>query len=189
MRHTNYANPHGLADKSNHSTALEQGFLANYAMRNETFREIVSTKTFTSINYVPLRRCQKMQHYDQTWRTYDERDIPFNHGSVQYVQYCQTWYNSNKLLDIPGFCGVKTGQTQTAGACLAIYYHNSILNKNLITVVLGSKNVEYRWKDTWRITLWAEAVLKEERDRRSGAILSPTKSNRKAPGSGIRNLM
>ena len=38
MRLTNYANPHGLADKSNHSTALEQAFLANYCMRNEIFR-------------------------------------------------------------------------------------------------------------------------------------------------------
>jgi len=38
MRHTNYANPHGLADKSNHSTALELAYLANYAMKNEEFR-------------------------------------------------------------------------------------------------------------------------------------------------------
>ena len=68
MRLTNYANPHGLADKSNHSTALEQAFLANYCMRNETFRQIVSTKSFSSINYVPLKRCQKMPHYDfNTW--------------------------------------------------------------------------------------------------------------------------
>ena len=38
MKKTNYANPHGLADKSNHSTALEQSYLAAYCMRNETFR-------------------------------------------------------------------------------------------------------------------------------------------------------
>lgn len=35
MKYTNYANPHGLADKSNHSTALELAYLANYAMKNE----------------------------------------------------------------------------------------------------------------------------------------------------------
>ena len=38
MKNSNYANPHGLADKANHSSALELAFLANHAMRNETFR-------------------------------------------------------------------------------------------------------------------------------------------------------
>ena len=116
--------------------------------------------------------------------------MPFIHGGVPYVQYYQTWYNSNKLLEVPGFCGVKTGQTSTAGACLAIYYKNTVLNKNLITVVLGSKSVEYRWKDTKRLTLWADAVLMEDTPNRSGATLgSPTKTNRKETKSGVRQLM
>ena len=38
MRLTNYANPHGLADKSNHSTAFELAYMANQAMKNELFR-------------------------------------------------------------------------------------------------------------------------------------------------------
>ena len=43
---------------------------------------------------------------------------------------------------------------------MAIFYNSSLIpNKNLVTVVLGSKNVEYRWKDTRRLTLWAEQVL------------------------------
>ena len=46
MKNSNYANPHGLADKANHSSALELAFLANYCMKNETFRQIVNTKTF-----------------------------------------------------------------------------------------------------------------------------------------------
>ena len=163
MRHTNYANPHGLADKSNHSTALELAYLANYAMRNDVFRQVVNTKSFTSINFAPLKRCKKLPNYDfNTWQLYDERDIPFKHGGVEYIQYYQTWHNSNKLLELPGFCGVKTGQTNTAGACLAIFYRNTTIDKNLVTVVLGSKNIEYRWKDTRRLTLWAEAILLQE---------------------------
>mmetsp|Transcript_11842 Transcript_11842/g.14073 ORF Transcript_11842/g.14073 Transcript_11842/m.14073 type:complete len:132 (+) Transcript_11842:263-658(+) len=130
-----------------------------------------------------------MPHYDfNTWTTYDERDVPFNHGGVPFVQYYQTWYNSNKLLEVPGFCGVKTGQTSTAGACLAIFYRNTIINKNLVTVVLGSKSVEYRWKDTRRLTLWADAILMEDTAMRTGISLSPTKSNRKATHSGVRQL-
>lgn len=88
MRHTNYANPHGLADKSNHSTALEQAFLANYAMKNPTFAKIVNTKTFSSINYLPQKRSRRLPNHEFTnWQLYDERDIPFPHGEVQYVQY------------------------------------------------------------------------------------------------------
>ena len=126
-----------------------------------------------------------MPHYDfNTWRVYEESEMPFNHGDVPYVEYFQTWYNSNKLLDVPGFCGVKTGQTTTAGACLAIYYKSStLLNKNLITVVLGSKNVEYRWKDPRRLTLWADACLEADTIANSRMIaqssLSPTKTGRR----------
>ena len=86
---------------------------------------------------------------------------------------------------MPGFCGVKTGQTTTAGPCLAIYYRSSLTkNKNLITVVLGSKSVEYRWKDTRRLTLWADAVLAEDIANNSRAAagsssMSPIKIGRK----------
>jgi len=176
MRQTNYANPHGLADRSNHSTALELAYLANYAMRNPMFREIVNTKSFTTINFVPLQRCKRLPNYNfETWRLYDGRDIPFIHGNVQYVQFYQTWYNSNKLLELPGFCGVKTGQTLTAGSCLAIYYKSPVIDRHLVTVVLGSKSVEYRWKDTRRLTLWAEAILIQD-DKTRGP--SPTKNVR-----------
>ena len=78
MRATNYANPHGLADKSNHSTALELAYLANFAMKNDTFRQIVNTKSFTSINYLPMKRCRRLPNYEfETWHTYQDRDIPF----------------------------------------------------------------------------------------------------------------
>ena len=55
-------------------------------MKSEIFRQIVNTKTYTSINFVPLKRCKKLPNYDfTTWMTYDERDVPFSHGDVQYV--------------------------------------------------------------------------------------------------------
>lgn len=71
---------------------------------------------------------------------------------------------------------MKTGQTSTAGCCLAIYYRNPTIGKNLVTVVLGSKNVEYRWKDTRRLTHWADAILMDEHARKN----SPTKVNTNA---------
>ena len=70
-----------------------------------------------------------------------------------------TWFNSNKLLSVKGFKGVKTGITQTAGPCLCILYENDTYKHKLITVVLGCKNVDYRWRDARRLTLWADNMI------------------------------
>jgi len=71
-----------------------------------------------------------------------------------------SWYNSNRLLTVPGFSGIKTGITHTAGSCLSVSYENG--DCKLITVVLGSRSVEYRWKDARRLTLWAACTLAKQ---------------------------
>jgi D-alanyl-D-alanine carboxypeptidase (penicillin-binding protein 5/6) len=40
---TNFANPNGLYDKNHYTTAYDLSLIAAYAMKNETFRKIVST--------------------------------------------------------------------------------------------------------------------------------------------------
>ena len=45
LRSTHFANPHGLDDEQNYSTARDLASLAAYALEREDFREIVSTKT------------------------------------------------------------------------------------------------------------------------------------------------
>lgn len=91
--------------------------------------------------------------------TVEGSDLPFeaDHG-CKFIKYPMTWYNSNRLLTVEGFSGIKTGITLTAGSCLSVWYENE--DCKLITVVLGSRNIEYRWKDTRRLTLFAAAVLK-----------------------------
>ncbi len=90
---------------------------------------------------------------------YEGKSLPFeSEFGVKFVEYPMTWHNSNRLLTVPGFSGVKTGITQTAGSCLSVWYENE--ECKLITVVLGSRNIEYRWKDARRLTLWAAAVIK-----------------------------
>jgi len=44
LEHTSYANPHGLDDENNHSCAHDLAVLGAYALKNEEFRRIVSTK-------------------------------------------------------------------------------------------------------------------------------------------------
>lgn len=47
MEHTSFANPNGLDDEKHYSTARDMAVLAAYAMKNETFARIVSTKSIT----------------------------------------------------------------------------------------------------------------------------------------------
>ena len=44
---THFDNPHGLSSETHYTTAKELAALSAYALRNETFRKIVSTKSYT----------------------------------------------------------------------------------------------------------------------------------------------
>ena len=46
MLDSNFANPHGLSNRSSYSTAFDLTKLCSYAMKNPIFRKIVSTKTY-----------------------------------------------------------------------------------------------------------------------------------------------
>ncbi|MBE5749906.1 MAG: D-alanyl-D-alanine carboxypeptidase [Clostridiales bacterium] len=52
---SNFTNPHGLHDDNHYTTAYDLALISCYAMKNDTFREIVSTKSidipFTTRNY------------------------------------------------------------------------------------------------------------------------------------------
>ena len=48
---THFVTPHGLDNEDHYTTAYELAIITNYALKNETFRNIVNTKTYTiSIN-------------------------------------------------------------------------------------------------------------------------------------------
>lgn len=46
MNKTNYANSHGLVNINNKSSAFDVAILSEYALKNDIFRRIVSTKKF-----------------------------------------------------------------------------------------------------------------------------------------------
>lgn len=47
LENTNFVTPHGLDDPNHYTTAYELALLTNYALKNETFKNIVSCKTYT----------------------------------------------------------------------------------------------------------------------------------------------
>lgn len=120
----------------------------------------MSTKTYKGVTYITHRRFDRIfpqlcDHLDH--QPLQGPQVPFEteHGTT-WNKHQMVWHNSNRLLTVPGFSGVKTGITATAGACLAVYYEKD--DVKLFTIVLGSRNIEYRWKDTRRLTLWAECM-------------------------------
>jgi D-alanyl-D-alanine carboxypeptidase (penicillin-binding protein 5/6) len=89
MSKTIYANPHGLPDRRNRSSAIDQATLAARVMQDDRFRAFVGTR----------RHALKVE------------------GPGGYSRNI-VWKNGNDLLEIAGYNGVKTGTTDAAGACL-----------------------------------------------------------------------
>lgn len=92
MGRSSWANPHGLSNCNNLSTAEDVAKLAMHCMKNAKFREIVGTKFYN---------CAYFQ----------EREGAIEKG-------WQKWENTNKML-WQGWDGIKTGVTPNAGPCLA----------------------------------------------------------------------
>jgi D-alanyl-D-alanine carboxypeptidase (penicillin-binding protein 5/6) len=86
LKGTSYLDPHGLG--RNLSTARDLAVLAREALRDDRFREYVSTRRREATADGPEGK----------------RDL--------------TWTNTNRLLATEGYSGVKTGTTNAAGSCL-----------------------------------------------------------------------
>lgn len=96
---TFYWNPHGLYSYYNRSTASDLARLSAFAMKDMSFREIVSKKSYVAIGY------------DSTGK------------DKEYF-----WQNTNKMLGKSGCNGIKTGVTETAGPCLVTNLHLKAFN-------------------------------------------------------------
>jgi D-alanyl-D-alanine carboxypeptidase len=80
------------------------------------------------------------------------------------------WENTNKLLRRPGFIGVKTGVTITAGPCLATCYQSG--EKIFIVVLLRTNKLSRRFKETrWILGLALSKLNKMKYQNEIKAIL------------------
>ena len=83
-----FVNPHGLPDEDHKSTARDMALISAYAMRNDVFRRIVSTKRYTECPYA---------------------DRGYNRDMTN---------KNKMLTMLDGATGIKTGYTKEAGRCL-----------------------------------------------------------------------
>lgn len=113
---TNFVNPHGLHDENHYTTARDLLKIAQYAMSNGTFAEIVKIdKTvLPATNMHGEQTISTTNHLISLWRSRD-----------YYYE---------------GAIGIKTGSTTPAGLCLVSGIQSGDLT--YITVVLGASKAE-----------------------------------------------
>jgi D-alanyl-D-alanine carboxypeptidase (penicillin-binding protein 5/6) len=125
LHETHFENPNGLPAPSHRSSARDLAKLAARALADPTFAAAVSTRR---------HGCTLVDGDDK------RRNV--------------VWTNTNRLLDIEGYDGVKTGTTGAAGTCLVASGRRGA--DHLIVVVLGGSNApDSRYPDTRNLFRWA----------------------------------
>lgn len=126
MSNTVYRLPYGDGGTAEDRTtsARDLLILARAAMQNPLFRKYVGTRD-----------------HKATVRTAD--------GGSRVV----SWTNTNQLLSLEGFDGIKTGTNTGAGACLVSSGRRG--DDHLLVVVLGCTSREGRYVDSRNLYRWA----------------------------------
>lgn len=127
---THFVNPNGIHDETHYSTAYDLYLIADYAMKNETFRKIVATTAYT------LPKTNKYPNSDRVLKTTNALLDPSSKN--YYYEYA---------------IGIKTGYTSAAGNCLVSMSSRDGLE--FIVVTLGgsatSSGLNARFADTQKI--------------------------------------
>ena len=124
LQHAHYKNTHGLPDPEHVISAADLLRLAHEARKLDLFREICSTRQYGCT-------------------------VTSGEGYRRNLQ----WKNTNRLLAIAGYDGVKTGTTSAAGACLVA---SGVRDGDRLTVViLGSSSSAARYADVRNLFRWA----------------------------------
>jgi D-alanyl-D-alanine carboxypeptidase (penicillin-binding protein 5/6) len=124
MKSTHFNNTHGLPSAGHQTTARDLAHLAFIAFQVPEFRKVVGTPR---------------HGYTLDSVTGYKRNIE--------------WRNTNQLLKIEGYDGIKTGTTGAAGSCIVSTSERG--GRRLIIAVLGSTSTESRYADTRNLYRWA----------------------------------
>ena len=169
MTGTHFTNAHGIHNKDHYTTAADLAKLAQYAMQNEMFREVVASPSFQT----PSTNKHSSGFDIKTTNKFisrEEKNLSYNWKPVT---------------------GIKTGQTNAAQNCLVSSATQD--GKNLICVVLydASKNGTARWTESRELLQYGFANLQQlsleelTLDDYQTTVLD---ASRKDPESGILNL-
>ncbi|MCA8998737.1 MAG: serine hydrolase [Planctomycetaceae bacterium] len=136
MTSTTFRNPHGLSTKD-HATSTRDLFrLTQMIIQDGRLLPYLSTRS-------AIGKIQSVQGY---------------------TRY-QLWTNTNRLLNIAGYHGMKTGTTKAAGACLVSLGERD--GRQLVVIVLGSSSSDARYTDTRNLFRWGWQTLQQPMNNRS----------------------
>ncbi|MDD4582921.1 MAG: D-alanyl-D-alanine carboxypeptidase, partial [Eubacteriales bacterium] len=122
-KNTHFVNPNGLHEDNHMSTAYDLAMIAKYAMKNQTFRDYVSTYQYT----MEATNLQETRYLYNTNRLlYDTVNKVVVNGVTRPCKY-------------EGVTGIKTGYTSKAGGCLVASAKRG--NTELIAVTMASTDM------------------------------------------------
>lgn len=124
---THFANPHGLHDDNHYTTVRDMAIITREAMKNDLFRQIVSTSSYTSSRTNLMRA--------RTWNTTNQLMIPGPDDKPNKYYY-------------PYAIGVKTGNHSRAGYCFVGAAEKD--GVELISVLFFTSRAG-RWTDTIKL--------------------------------------
>ena len=124
---THFTNPNGLHNDNHYTTARDMAMITRAAMKNETFREMVATRSYTA----PATNLMR----SRTWTNSNRLMVP------------STSENNNKYY-FPDAIGVKTGTTTKAGYCFVGAARRD--GVELISVLFFTGE-NARWADTIKL--------------------------------------
>lgn len=117
---TNFVNPNGVHNENQFTTAYDMALIGKYAMKNETFRKIVSKTSCT----LPITNM-----YDKDDRKFDNTNELLNSDDY-YYQYTT---------------GIKTGYTDSAKNCIVASCKRD--DYEFIVVILGANKMSEKQND------------------------------------------
>lgn len=125
MKNTMYRLPYndGGTEKARTTTAHDLLKLGQAAMQDPILREVVKTRKYTT-------------------------NVITTTGKTREI----TWENTNKLLALEGYDGIKTGQTNAAGYCLLATGEQA--GRRLYVVVMGAATEAGRFADAQALFAW-----------------------------------
>ncbi len=132
MEHSHFDNTHGLTEETHKASAADMAKLAYAVKQIPLLQKVVST---------PQRGATV------TGPGGYERNV--------------LWKNTNNLLKIEGYDGVKTGTTSAAGACLVSSAKRG--DDSLIVVVLGAPSSDSRYVDSRNLYRWGWQQLQKQK--------------------------
>lgn len=120
-KNTHFVNPYGAHNLNHYTTAYDLCLIANYAMKNDTFRNLVSIKSYT----VPATNMYSERKLTNTNLLLQKINQKTKTDNIYYYEYTT---------------GIKTGYTPEAKNCLVASAKKD--NVEYILVILGANDHE-----------------------------------------------